>query len=187
MMHSRWTAYGCGLRCALLCYLLGARRRFHGIRIVKVTGCREIIIWQRVASCVCSQIRIVKQTIYISVLSTIICYRREMWVCGISGCYNHLNSWLVEIISLECAGIGYVQGFRRLPSCEQDEKCRERHSDGDHDRVTGGAWTFVMKGEAPDAIAAESLTYDNLVFVWRWHDWGSKSKELLITKTTYSY
>ena len=70
IMYSRWTAFGCGLRCVLLCHLLCARRGFYGIRIVAVTGCRELIIWQRVTSCMCSQIRIEKQ-ICISVLSAI--------------------------------------------------------------------------------------------------------------------
>ena len=152
MIYPRWTAYGYGLGCVLLCHLLCARWGFHGIRIVVVTGCREIIIWQRNTSCVCSQIRNVKQAFYISVLSTIICYRLGICAGGISGCYNILNSWLVGIISLECAGIEHVQGFRRLPSCEHDEQCRRCNSDGDHNRITGGFGRLWTEDGAPGAV-----------------------------------
>ena len=176
MMYPRWAAYGCGLGCVSLCHLLCARRAFNGIRIVVVTGCREIIIWQRVTSCVYSQIRIVKQAFYISVLSTIICYRPGVCAGEISGYYNLLNSWLVEIISLECAGIGHVQGFRRLPSCEYDEKCRRCNSDGDRDRITERVWTFVTEGQAPGAVVAGPLTYGNLACAWRWRESDKRIK-----------
>ncbi len=45
------------------------------------------------------------------------------------------------------SGIGHVQGFRGLPSFEHDEKCRDRISDDDHDRITEGVWTFMMEGK----------------------------------------
>ena len=186
IMYSRWTAFGCGLGCVLLCHLLCARRGFYGIRIVAVTGCRELIIWQRVTSCMCSQIRIEKQ-ICISVLSTIILYRLGICVGGISGCYSHLKNLFTETISLECAGIGHVQGLRRVPSCEHDEKCGECNIDDDHDKGIEGVWTFVMGGKAPDAVVAGSLTFDDLAYFWRWHKAGEiiKSDELADGQSSY--
>ena len=150
-----------------------------------VTVCREPIIWQRVASCVCSQIRIVKQ-ICISVLNTIFCYRLGC-VGGISGCYNHLKNLFTETISLECAGIGRVQGLRRLPRCEHDEKCGECNIDDDHDKGIEGVWTFVMEGKAPDAVVAGSLTFDDLAYFWRWHKSGEiiKADELADGQSRY--
>jgi hypothetical protein len=88
----------------------------------------------------------------------------------------------METISLECAGIGHVQGLRRLPSCEHDEKCGESNSDDDHDKGIEGVWTFVMEGKAPDAVVAGSLTFDNLAYFWRWHKSGEiiKADELAL-------
>ena len=93
----------------------------------------------------------------------------------------------METISLECAGIGHVQGLRRVPSCEHNEKCGECNIDDDHDEGIEGVWTFVMEGKAPDAVVAGSLTFDDLAYFWRWHKSGEiiKADELADGQSRY--
>ena len=104
----------------MLCHLLCARRGFHGIRIVAVTGCRELIIWQRVTSCVCRQIRIVKQ-ICISVLSTIISYRLGICVGGISLYADRVEETcsVCVVIYITGAMLWYfnLSGYDETPMC----------------------------------------------------------------------
>ena len=94
------------------------------------------------------------------VLSSITWYTIMICVGGISCCCNYLNGWSVEMVSFECAGIGYTQGFGELLHREHHGECQERHGDGNHVMVVECVWDFVMDGEAPSGAVAASIVYD---------------------------
>ena len=80
------------------------------------------------------------------------------------------------MVSFECPGIGYTQGFGELLHREYHGEYQERHGDGDHVMVVEWVWGFVMDGEAPSGAAAASMVYGKIMRVRRWHEPGEGSE-----------